>query len=190
MKINKNVFHSLCFLFVFVFAQGVYSQSPAIKKEPKNRWSQPFIKVKKNAPNILWIVTDQQRWNTIGALGNAFVKTPNLDRLVKQGVSFTKAYSQSPVCAPSRASFFTGMYPSAVHVTKNGAAEWPEVAPLVTKLLKDAGYENGFAGKLHLSTAMAHRPEKRPEDDGFSAFHYSHSPYQSGSANDYIKYYK
>src|SRR5690606_8206955 len=159
MKINKNVFHSLCFLFVFVFAQGVYSQSPAIKKEPKDRWSQPFIKVKKNAPNILWICTDQQRWNTIGALGNEFVKTPNLDRLVREGVAFKEAYVQAPICTPSRASFMTGMYPSTIRASKNGAAEWAETAPLISKILKDAGYDCGLSGKLHLSTAMAHRPE-------------------------------
>ncbi|MEH6681488.1 MAG: sulfatase-like hydrolase/transferase [Sediminicola sp.] len=157
---------------------------------PEKQWNVPFVKVNNNAPNILWITTDQQRWNTIGALGNKYVKTPNLDRLVKEGVSFLKAYAQAPICTPSRASFLTGMYPSTLHASKNGAANWPETAPLITKTLKDAGYECGISGKLHLSTAMAHRPEDRPKDDGYQVFHYSHSPYQSGSANDYIKYYK
>jgi arylsulfatase len=82
------------------------------------------------------------------------------------------------------------MYPSTIHATKNGAAEWPETAPLITKILKDAGYECGLSGKLHLSTAMAIRPEKRPKDDGYQVYHYSHSPYQGGSTNEYIKYYK
>ena len=176
-------------LFFVLTLQGP-AQSKSIKPEPKDRWNAPFVKVQKNSPNILWICTDQQKWNTIGALGNQYVKTPNIDRLVKEGVSFTKAYCQSPVCTPSRASFLTGMYPSTVHATKNGAAEWPETAPLITKILKDAGYECGLSGKLHLSTAMANRPEKRPEDDGYQVYHYSHSPYQSGSANDYIRYYK
>ncbi|TKG96691.1 DUF4976 domain-containing protein [Puteibacter caeruleilacunae] len=161
-----------------------------VKPEPKGRWRVPFVKVKSNAPNILWITTDQQKWNTIGALGNPYVKTPNIDRLVKEGVSFTSAHCQAPLCTPSRASFMTGMYPSTIHATKNGAAYWPETAPLVTKTLKDAGYECGMSGKLHLSTAMANRPEKRPDDDGYQVYHYSHSPYQSGSANDYIRYYR
>ncbi|HPQ99892.1 MAG TPA: sulfatase-like hydrolase/transferase, partial [Saprospiraceae bacterium] len=60
----------------------------------------------------------------------------------------------------------------------------------VTETLKDAGYECGLAGKLHLSTAMAHRPEKRPLDDGYQVFYYSHSPYQGGSTNDYLTYYR
>ena len=62
-------------------------------------------------PNILWICTDQQRYDTIGALGNPYVSTPNIDSLVAEGVAFTHAYCQSPICTPSRASFLTGMYP-------------------------------------------------------------------------------
>ncbi|MBT6381289.1 MAG: sulfatase-like hydrolase/transferase, partial [Opitutales bacterium] len=53
-------------------------------------------------PNILWYCTDQQRFDTIGALGNPYVQTPTLDGLVETGVSFTNTYCQSPVCTPSR----------------------------------------------------------------------------------------
>ena len=188
IKFNFTNFYLVLFTLIFCF-NSLLAQELKLKVEPKDRWSQPFIKVKKNSPNILWICTDQQRWNTIGALGNEFVKTPNIDRLVREGVSFNMAHVQAPICTPSRASFLTGMYPSTVRATKNGAAEWAEAAPLVTKVMKDAGYDCGLSGKLHLSTAMAHRPELRPEDDGYRAFDYSHSPYQTGSANDYIKWY-
>ena len=58
-------------------------------------------------PNILWICTDQQRYDTIFALGNKYAQTPNLDQLVNDGTTFTNAFCQSPVCAPSRASFLT-----------------------------------------------------------------------------------
>ncbi|WP_346237063.1 sulfatase family protein [Niabella insulamsoli] len=160
------------------------------KADAVKGWNAPFIKVKKNAPNILWICTDQQKWNTIGALGNPYVKTPHIDRLVKEGVSFTKAFCQAPFCTPSRASFLTGMYPSTLHTTKNGVATWAEAAPLITKTLKDAGYECGLAGKLHLSSAMVNRPELRAKDDGYQVFNYSHSPYQGGAANQYIKYWR
>lgn len=183
---NKTI---VCLLILWtaslVFGQGEETPSPKSKK-----WDAPFIKVNPDAPNILWICTDQQRWNTIGALGNPFVKTPNLDKLVKEGVSFNYSFCQAPFCTASRASFLTGMYASTVHATKNGAAEWPEAAPLITKTLKDAGYECGLAGKFHLSTAMANRPEKRPKDDGYQVFHYSHSPYQGGMSNEYIKYHR
>ena len=77
-------------------------------------------------PNILWICTDQQRYDTIGALGYDHVSTPNIDSLVASGTAFTRAYCQSPVCSPSRASFLTGMYASAVHVNGNGLEYFPD----------------------------------------------------------------
>ena len=101
-------------------------------------------------PNILWICTDQQRYDTIGALGNPCVSTPNIDKLVAGGTAFTHAYCQSPICTPSRASFLTGRYPSAVHVNGNGNAVFPDHPPLITKILADAGYDCGLVGKLHL----------------------------------------
>ena len=124
-------------------------------------------------PNILWICTDQQRYDTIGALNNPHVHTPNIDRLVTQGVAFTHAFCQSPICTPSRASFLTGMYPSRVHGCMNGNDKWAEAAPLVTSLLADAGYTCGLAGKLHLAGAQG-RLEPRPENDGYHIFHWSH----------------
>ncbi len=128
------------------------------------------------APNILWICTDQQRWDTIHALGNPHINTPNLDRLAAEGVAFTRAYSQSPICTPSRASFLTGCYPSRVHNCSNGNDRWSEAAPLVTQLLRDgAGYDCGLAGKFHLAGACG-RVEPRPEDDGYRVFHWSHHP--------------
>jgi len=125
-------------------------------------------------PNILWVCTDQQRFDTIHALGNAHIRTPNLDRLVSE-VAFTNAYTQNPVCTPSRASFLTGRYPSSVHVNRNGNAYFPAEARLITRMLADAGYDCGLVGKLHLSAADG-RVEPRP-DDGYRVFKWSHHPY-------------
>ncbi len=125
-------------------------------------------------PNILWICTDQQRYDTIGALGNHYVDTPNIDQLVSDGVAFTHAYCQSPICTPSRASFLTGMYPSSVHSTRNGNSTFPVNQKLVTKYLADAGYDCGLIGKLHLASAYG-RIEPRT-DDGYSFWEYSHAP--------------
>ncbi len=126
-------------------------------------------------PNILWICTDQQRYDTIGALNNPHVSTPHIDQLVRQAVAFTHAYCQSPICTPSRASFLTGMYPSRVHLTRNGNESVPvEHPPLVTKLLSDRGYDCGLIGKLHLSSAYG-RIEART-DDGYTFWEYSHAP--------------
>ena len=91
-------------------------------------------------PNILWLCTDQQRYDMIGALGNAHVSTPNIDRLVQEGMAFERAYCQSPICTPSRVSFLTGMYASAIHVNGNGAEAMPTGhPPLVTKLAGERG---------------------------------------------------
>ena len=125
-------------------------------------------------PNILWICADQQRYDTIGALGNPHVSTPNLDRLVDQGVAFTRAYAQCPICTPSRASFLTGMYASALHVNGNGNDTFPEGPKLVTRTLADIGYDCGLIGKLHLAGAFG-RIEPRV-DDGYRYWQYSHAP--------------
>ncbi len=125
-------------------------------------------------PNVLWVCTDQQRYDTIGALGNEYVSTPNIDRLVGEGVAFTHAYCQTPICTPSRGSFLTGMYPSAIHVNGNGNARFPERPRLVTRMLADAGYDCGLVGKLHLSSASG-RIEERV-DDGYRYWEYSHAP--------------
>ncbi len=126
-------------------------------------------------PNVLWICTDQQRYDTIGALGNPHVHTPHVDRLVAEGVACSHAFCQTPSCTPSRASFLTGKYPSTLHACTNGNDTWAEAAPLVTKLLADSGYDCGLAGKLHLAGAHA-RIEPRPKDDGYRVFHWSHHP--------------
>ena len=125
-------------------------------------------------PNILWYCTDQQRFDTIGALGNPYVKTPTIDALVKDGTAFTHAYCQSPICTPSRASFLTGMYPSRVHNTRNGNETFPTFPPVITKLIADAGYECGLVGKFHLQSA-GKRTEPRI-DDGYSYWKFSHAP--------------
>ncbi len=125
-------------------------------------------------PNILWICTDQQRYDTIGALGYHHVDTPHIDGLVSEGVTFTRAYCQSPICTPSRGSFLTGMYPSAIHVTGNGNDAFPSTPSLVSKRLSDAGYDCGLIGKLHLASAYG-RIEPRV-DDGYRYWEYSHAP--------------
>jgi arylsulfatase A-like enzyme len=125
-------------------------------------------------PNILWYCTDQQRFDTIGALGNPHVVTPTLDQLTAEGVAMTHAYCQSPICTPSRSSFMTGMYPSRVHNTRNGNESFPPHPPVITKLIAQSGYDCGLIGKFHLQSA-GYRTEPRI-DDGFSYWKFSHAP--------------
>lgn len=137
-----------------------------------------------NRPNILWICTDQQRADTIGALGNEYINTPNLDRLCREGTAFTRAFCQSPICTPSRASFLTGLYPSTVHGNINGNARFTpgERFRLITKRLADVGYTCGLSGKLHIASAWNGSEERT--DDGYSEFHFSHSPTQTFDRNN------
>jgi len=126
-------------------------------------------------PNILWICTDQQRWDTIGALGFSHVRTPNIDRLAAEGVAFTRCYAQSPICTPSRTNFLTGCYPSTLHVNRNGNEFFPCPEKLITRRLRDVGYDCGLSGKLHL--AGAHGRVEPRSDDGYRVFRWSHHPY-------------
>lgn len=96
-------------------------------------------------PNIILFITDQQRFDTIGALGFSYMDTPNLDRLVEEGVSLRNCFCAAPSCAPSRASLFTGYYPHTTGVFKNKDVwrhSWVE-------LLAATGYHCVNIGKMH-----------------------------------------
>ncbi|MBR90597.1 MAG: sulfatase [Verrucomicrobiales bacterium] len=137
-------------------------------------------------PNILWICTDQQRADTISALGNPYIRTPHIDALAANGTAFTKAYCQSPVCTPSRASFMTGRYPRTTRCRQNGQA-MPPSERLISRLFADAGYTCGLAGKLHLATCANGVVEKRI-DDGYKVFHWSHHPQPDWPENAYTQW--
>src|SRR5262249_26478370 len=121
--------------------------------------------------NIIWIVTDDQAAWTIGAYGNRESKTPNMDRLAREGALFKNAFCPTPVCSPSRASIFTGRYGTQVKITDwttpdeakrgvglpSGISTWPLV-------LQRAGYRTGLIGKWHLGEPAEHHPTKRGFD--------------------------
>lgn len=96
-------------------------------------------------PNIIFIITDQQRFDTIAALGFPYMETPHLDRLVREGVTFIDCHVTAASCAPSRASLFTGYYPHTTGILKNADLwrhSWVE-------RLNDAGYRCVNVGKMH-----------------------------------------
>lgn len=96
-------------------------------------------------PNIILLMTDQQRYDTIGALGYQHIHTSNIDRLTSQGVSFEQCYCASPACVPSRAAFFQANYPHCTGVLSNDhfwGHSWVE-------LLHDGGYHTVNIGKMH-----------------------------------------
>lgn len=98
-----------------------------------------------SAPDIVFIVTDQQRYDTIAALGASHMDTPNIDRLAQTGVSFSQCHITAPSCVPCRASLFTGYYPHTNGVLANGQ---PWSRTWVSDLA-DAGYHCVNVGKMH-----------------------------------------
>lgn len=99
-------------------------------------------------PNILLIQTDQQRWDALGVNGNPHIQTPHLDQLAAEGINFNHCFVQSPVCMPSRASLFSGQYPSTLGL-QHMAVPVPDAMFTMHGLLHRYGYRTGCIGKLH-----------------------------------------
>ena len=103
-----------------------------------------------DSPNILFINTDQQTWDAISAYGNTWVKTPHIDRLVENGVSFMRSYCTDPVCAPARTSWMTGRYSSETGVPFNGGLLYDDI-PDLGQILNAQGFPAYHAGKWHVT---------------------------------------
>ena len=102
-------------------------------------------------PNILFLMTDQQRWDAMGCSGD-WVKTPNLDRIASEGVRFTNCVTTSPVCVPARLSLATGLYPHNTGVWNNQKHRMKPETPTWMQAVRDAGYRTSLFGKTHLHT--------------------------------------
>jgi len=100
-------------------------------------------------PNVLIFCTDEQRGDHLGCMDNPILKTPNIDRIAREGTLFRNCYSSSPVCMPARATMFTGLTNRATGVYSNGIP-LPEHFPTMPGLLGEAGYRTHSVGKVHL----------------------------------------
>jgi len=100
-------------------------------------------------PNIIFIVTDDQRWDALGYAGNTVIKTPNMDELAREGLYFQNAFVTTPICAASRASLFTGLY-ERTHDYTFGKPNLDNqyMYESYPYLLRKAGYQTGFVGKF------------------------------------------
>ena len=119
------------------------------------------------APNIVFFLADDLGWGDLGCYGNARIRTPNLDRMAKQGTLFTQFYASGPVCSPSRCGFMTGRFPGRLGIHSalgpnnqvRGQADFldPQV-PTIARVLQQAGYATAHFGKWHLGDG-----EKAPD---------------------------
>ncbi len=118
-------------------------------------------------PNIVLVISDQFRWDCVGAAGlNPMNLTPNLDAMASRGVIFRSAYCNQPVCAPARGSIFTGQYPSRHGVWRNGIPLDPNATTLAGTL-RQHGYSANYIGKWHLGPSNPAGPVPRQNRGGF-----------------------
>jgi arylsulfatase A-like enzyme len=141
----------------------------------------------KGAPDVVFILVDQLRAHALSLYGEVNIETPILDGLLLSGAHFPRSYSSNPVCAPARASLFSGQYAHRHGVTRNGIQ-----LPLKTRTLSGAfskaGYETGYIGKWHLD-AVKERPGFVPEERRFehaywAAYNSAHYWKKSGYYRD------
>ena len=100
-------------------------------------------------PNVLVILTDDQRWDAMSCAGHPFLKTPNIDRLAAEGARFSNMFVTTSLCSPSRASILSGRYARS-HGVLNNFTEYPNDLPSYPRRLKEAGYETAYIGKWYM----------------------------------------
>src|SRR6185295_11484791 len=112
-------------------------------------------------PNFVLVLIDDMGWGDFSCFGNKKVETTNIDRLAAEGLRFEQFYVNAPICSPSRIAFSTGQYPMQWHITsylsdrqeneRRGIAQWLDPkAPMLARILHDAGYATGHFGKWHM----------------------------------------
>ncbi len=114
-------------------------------------------------PNVVFILTDDQRWDAMGCAGHPHLKTPHIDRLAAEGLHFKNHFCTTSLCSPSRASILSGLYAHA-HGVVNNFTDYPKDLPSFPRTLKAAGYETAYIGKWHMGED---NDEKRPGFDYF-----------------------
>ena len=125
-------------------------------------------------PNILLLMSDQQRWDTLGCYGCRAISTPALDGLAADGVVFERCYVNVPICTPSRACMLTGRLPAG-HGVYRIHDTLPADQVLLPEHLAALGYETALVGKLHVSGRAVECVERHPHD-GFQRYEWSIDP--------------
>ena len=171
-KLERLILPFICLALLTSLATPLHAQSPR--------------------PNIIFILADDLGWGDLGCYGHPITKTPNLDRMAREGTLFTQFYVCGSVCSPSRCAFFTGQYPSRHRIhghyatpeqnSARGMSQFLEpTTPNNAALLKRAGYATAHVGKWHLGSNSG-GPE--PDKYGFDFVGTSESGGANGPADD------
>ncbi|MCP5118490.1 MAG: sulfatase [bacterium] len=127
----------------------------------------PAVLAQRNRrPNIIFLLTDDQRWDALGCMGNPIIRTPNVDAMAAGGVTFTNNFVTTSICMTSRATFFTGLY-ARTHGINDFATSFTEqqYAATYPLVMRGAGYQTGFVGKWGVGKKMP-----RDKFDYFAGF--------------------
>lgn len=182
---------------VALFAAGTIStqtppEKPSREAEKARRGAMGFLSdfiggtEERKQPNIVFVMADDLGYRELGSFGQTKIKTPRLDQLAKEGMRLTRHYSGSPVCAPSRCVLMTGKHPGHAAVRNNkehkpeGQWAMPASEPMMSEMLKAAGYRTGAFGKWGLGPPGTHAgPLQRGIDRffGYNCQRHAHSYY-------------
>ena len=109
----------------------------------------PSVRAGNGRPNVVVILTDDQRWDMMSCAGHPYLKTPWMDRVAAEGVRFANMFVTTSLCSPSRASFLSGLY-AHNHGVVNNFTDYPVDLPSYPRRLQEAGYETAYIGKWHM----------------------------------------
>lgn len=118
-------------------------------------------KIHQESPNIVFIITDDQQVGLLTSEGNTVIQTPNIDRIAKEGMTFSNFFVTTPLCSPSRATFLTGQYPHTHGIVNNDRVGLDVIShTLMTwpRQLRENGYKTAFIGKWHMGLDDSRRP--------------------------------
>jgi arylsulfatase A-like enzyme len=135
----------------FLQSAGAAGASAVVPQLAAGALSQPAAGAK---PNLVFFLGEGARWDESSLAGNALLKTPNIDRLGREGAVFTNAFCINSLCLPARATILSGLYSHTTGAVDNQRSRVPRRFPIISDLIRAAGYEVAFIGKSHVEGSL------------------------------------